>query len=104
MRLTNGAVAAMFKPVSCNRCHNGVYDIGRVEVTARYADCSMWKTPCCGSVVDDRGETGWTSRKDYEVIDKSGLDPDDRRPWRGRFSVGMDGVFYRRWPGLLVVA
>lgn len=95
MTITTGDVAAMFKPVSCNRCHNGVYDIGRVEVTARYTDCTMWKTPCCGSVVDDRGETGWTSRKDYEVIDKSGLDAGDRRLWRGRYSIDMYGMLRR---------
>lgn len=81
MRHTNGQMAAMFKPVSCNHCRNGIYDIGKVEVTARYADCSMWKTPCCGVVVDDRGETGWKSFKDYEVIDKSRLDPDDDPVW-----------------------
>ncbi|HEY9415195.1 MAG TPA: hypothetical protein VIQ30_10580 [Pseudonocardia sp.] len=53
-----------------------VYDLGTVQVTARYADCSVWKAPCCGSVVDDRGHTGWTSRKDYEHIDKANPDGD----------------------------
>lgn len=61
----------MFKPVRCN-CGQ-VYDLGSVEVTARYTDCSVWRTPCCRRTVDDRGETGWTSRKDYEVIDKNNL-------------------------------
>jgi hypothetical protein len=98
MNLTVAAVAAMFKPVSCNRRHNGIYDIGRVEVTARYTDCTMWRTPCCGSVVDDRGKTGWTSRRDYEVIDKSGLCPDDPTPWRGRNGVvDMYGRALRGW-------
>lgn len=71
-----GKIADMFQPVRCLRCHTGVYDLGKVEVTARYVDCSMWKTPCCGVTVDDRGETGWKSIKDYERIDKdAGVDP-----------------------------
>lgn len=69
-------IADMMFPVRCLRCHRGVYDLAKVEVTARYADCSMWKTPCCDAVVDDRGETGWKSIKDYERIDKdAGVDP-----------------------------
>lgn len=69
-------IADMFQPVRCLRCHTGVYDLGRVTVTARYLDCSVWRTPCCDQSVDDRGETGWTLRKDYERIDKDfGIDP-----------------------------
>jgi hypothetical protein len=56
-------------PVRCLRCHGGVYDLAEVTVTARYTDCSMWKTPCCGAEVDDRGETGWKLTKDYERLD-----------------------------------
>lgn len=62
-------IADMFKPVRCT-CGQ-VYDLGAVTVTARYADCSMWKTPCCGRTADDRGETGWKSTQDYTVIDKT---------------------------------
>lgn len=58
----------MSQPVRCRRCHAGVYDLGTVEVIARYADCSVWKAPCCGATVDDRGETGWKSIQDYERI------------------------------------
>ncbi|MEV1315420.1 hypothetical protein AB0J14_04965 [Micromonospora arborensis] len=65
----------MTSPVRCNRCRTGVYDLGTVTVTARYADCSMWNTPCCGSLVDDRGETGWKTFKDYERIDPNRQDP-----------------------------
>jgi hypothetical protein len=54
----------MHQPARCTWC-GGVYDLGTVEVTARYTDCSVWKAPCCGTVVDDRGETGWKSRSDY---------------------------------------
>lgn len=61
------------QPVRCLRCLIGRYDLGAVTVVARYADCSVWKTPCCGVQVDDRGETGWKSRADYERI--TGPDP-----------------------------
>lgn len=69
-------ISDMFQPVRCRRC-GGVYDLGKVEVTARYLDCSVWKTPCCHQTVDDRGETGWTLRKDYERIDKNAADAFD---------------------------
>lgn len=42
----------MTYPVRCN-CGQ-IYDIGRVEVYARYADCSCWMTPCCNRHEDDR--------------------------------------------------
>lgn len=60
-------VADMFQPCRCAHCGK-IYDLGKVTVTARYLDCSMWKAPCCGTPVDDRGETGWNSRKDYERL------------------------------------
>jgi len=60
-------IAEMHFPVRCAFCGR-VYDIGKVKVVARYADCSVWKTPCCGITADDRGDTGWKSRKDYERI------------------------------------
>jgi hypothetical protein len=68
-------IADMFKPVRC--ICGQIYDLGRVEVTARYTDCTVWKTPCCGRTADDRGETGWKSTKDYTVIDKSNPYPMD---------------------------
>lgn len=55
--------------VRCTWC-GGIYNLGKVEVTARYVDCSMWKAPCCGRLVDDRGDTGWKTRKDYERVDQ----------------------------------
>lgn len=73
---TRAQIADMMFPVRCLRCHRGVYDLAKVTITARYLDCSVWRTPCCDQSVDDRGETGWTSRKDYERIDKDAdLDP-----------------------------
>ncbi|OHV35394.1 hypothetical protein BBK14_33435 [Parafrankia soli] len=62
--------AGMHQPAQCAHC-NGVYDLGTVEVTARYTDCSMWKAPCCGVLVDDRGETGWKTFKDYRRLDRT---------------------------------
>jgi hypothetical protein len=75
-------IQSMFKPVRCT-CGQ-IYDLGKVTVTARYADCSIWKAPCCGRQADDRGETGWKSTKDYYPIDKSdpyGVDARGRLRW-----------------------
>lgn len=57
----------MMSPVRCLRCHSGVYDLAAVTVTARYTDCSMWRTPCCDALVDDRQ---WL-RASYEQIKKN---------------------------------
>lgn len=65
------AVEGMFSPARCAYCQ-GVYDLGMVDVIARYADCSVWKSPCCGITVDDRGETGWKSKRDYYPLDRDG--------------------------------
>lgn len=62
-------VEGMMSPVRCLRCYRGVYDLGAVEVTARYTDCSVWRTPCCRVTVDSRGaQGGWGVRADYEHI------------------------------------
>jgi len=53
--------------VRCTHC-GGTYRLGSVTVTARYTDCSCWNAPCCGTQVDDRGETGWKTLKDYARI------------------------------------
>ncbi|GAA2347399.1 hypothetical protein [Dactylosporangium salmoneum] len=58
----------MMFPVRCT-CGR-IYDLAKVEVTARYADCTLWKAPCCGRQADDRGETGWKTTQDYYRIDK----------------------------------
>lgn len=50
-------VDSMTSPVRCTFCGK-VYDLGHVEVISRYADCSVFKTPCCGRQVDDRA---WVS-------------------------------------------
>lgn len=58
-------IKGMAFPVRC-RC-GAIYDVGKVTVTARYLDCSVWKTPCCKQTADDRGDTGW-GIKHYERI------------------------------------
>lgn len=64
MKYRGNQADGMTSPVQCAYCRR-IYDLGTVEVTARYADCSMWKSPCCWVTVDDRGETGWKTKKDY---------------------------------------
>lgn len=75
---------AMHLPVRC-RC-GAVYDLGSVTVTARYTDCSMWRTPCCDIVTDDR-LPGWGGPRTYEEIDKHPSPPERRPhgmfPWEG---------------------
>lgn len=66
---TDVDVASMTSPVRCLRCYRGVYDLGTITVTARYLDCSVWRTPCCGVEVDSRGASGgWGTRADYEHV------------------------------------
>ena len=48
-------IGDMLAPVECAHC-GAVYDLGSVEVTARYVDCSVWTSPCCKRPgCDDRG-------------------------------------------------
>lgn len=52
-RVVGGPVSEMFHPGKCRWC-GAIYDGGKVEVTARYSDCSVWKSPCCNATTDDR--------------------------------------------------
>ena len=52
IRLDAEDVIGMMSPVRC-RC-GAVYDLSMVHVTARYDDCSVWRTPCCERRMDDR--------------------------------------------------
>lgn len=65
-QIDTAQVEKMFSPVRCTHC-GGEYDLGDVDVTARYADCSVWKSPCCNRTVDDR-PTGWKFRSDIERL------------------------------------
>jgi hypothetical protein len=46
-------IGAMMAPVRCNHCRR-VYDLTKTEVIHRYADCTLYTTPCCARQVDDR--------------------------------------------------
>lgn len=46
-------VSSMLAPVRCKRCAC-VHDSGPIEVVQRYSDCSVWRCPGCGVLVDDR--------------------------------------------------
>jgi hypothetical protein len=50
--------------VRCAHCY-GTYDLLDVEVVARYADCSVFTTPCCGRQADDRK---WKSLPDFTEL------------------------------------
>lgn len=50
--------------VQCAHCR-GVYQLGDVEIVARYADCTMFRAPCCGQVVDDRR---WKALPSFERL------------------------------------
>jgi hypothetical protein len=76
-------VTGMSFPVRCTRCGH-VYDLGKVTVTGRYTDCSVWKCPGCGITVDDR-PVGWGDHHYVElpkpadpvpVEELAGLNPD----------------------------
>ena len=43
----------MALPYLCTSCHQ-TYDGGHVTVVGRYADCDMWRAPCCGVQHDSR--------------------------------------------------
>jgi hypothetical protein len=67
--------------VQCARC-GGIYDLGGVETVARYADCTVFKAPCCGATVDDRR---WKSLPDITYLrDVPGapFEYEDARAWR----------------------
>lgn len=41
----------MAYPMRCKWC-GCVHDAGKVEVVQRYADCSVWRCPGCGLLID----------------------------------------------------
>lgn len=54
----------MLVPVQCNHCGQA-HDLTEGEVTHRYADCTTFKAPCCGTHVDDRS---WKSFPDFKRL------------------------------------
>ena len=75
----------MLSPVVCTHC-GAIYDLAGVTPICRHADCTTFKTPCCGRFADDRK---WKSLPDirpvqdaYQCVVFDGL---------GFQSMGMDG-------------
>ena len=60
---------AMLSPVACTHC-GSVYDLCSVTPIARYADCTVFKTPCCDRVVDDRKWKGLPDIRKVDQIDR----------------------------------
>lgn len=52
-REMRGKIMKMIVPVLCNHCSTP-YDLCDGIPIHRYQDCTVYKTPCCGRVVDDR--------------------------------------------------
>lgn len=57
-------ITGMLVPVICNHCGK-VYDLCGGNVIHRYADCTVYETPCCKIMVDDRE---YKSMPDYKRI------------------------------------
>lgn len=51
-------------PVQCTHCSE-IYDLTKVETVHRYADCTVFLTPCCRRTVDDRK---WKSLPDFREM------------------------------------
>ena len=71
----------MISPVRCTYCGK-VYDLADVETIARYADATVFRSPCCKRQVDDRE---WKSLPDFR-----------RMPDVGEVSVRGFDRFFRR--------
>jgi hypothetical protein len=54
----------MLSPVVCTHC-GAIYDLCAVEPICRHADCTTFKTPCCGRHADDRR---WKSLPDIQDV------------------------------------
>lgn len=54
----------MEERVVCAHC-GSIYDLMKVTTVARYADCTVFTTPCCGREADDRR---WKPRPDFERL------------------------------------
>lgn len=66
----SGSSSRLTHPVRCLHC-NSIYDlcgagIGDAHI-ARYADCDVFKSPCCGRTVDTRR---WKSLPDMEDVEQ----------------------------------
>lgn len=61
-------IGKMRSPVKCKLCNeeNNIYDLGLVNIIQRFSDCSVFKTPCCNKLADDRE---WKSLPDFTRIE-----------------------------------
>lgn len=63
----NVYIGKMLVPVECLRCGE-VYDLCSVnDIVHRYQDCTLYRSPCCKALVDDRE---WKSSPDIRRINK----------------------------------
>jgi hypothetical protein len=54
----------MYK-VKCTHC-GLTYNLESVKIIARYSDCTVFKTPCCNVMADDRE---WKILPDFKKVD-----------------------------------
>jgi hypothetical protein len=57
----------MISPVACNHC-GAMYDLTNTKVVHRFADCTVYDTPCCDQRVDDREFTGNPAFKRLQIV------------------------------------
>lgn len=57
--------ADMIAPVHCSYCGD-VYDLAACTPTARFADCDVFRTPCCDVTADTREWIGYPAFKRIE--------------------------------------
>lgn len=58
--------ADMRIPVECGNCGR-VYDLCAGVPLQRYMDCTVFRTPCCGHVTDDRPQ-GWCEGRGFRRL------------------------------------
>ena len=56
---------SMLVPVRCNYCGQ-IYDLTAATPITRHADCTTFKSPCCGIMCDDRM---YKSSPDFKRLD-----------------------------------
>jgi hypothetical protein len=56
--------------MQCAHCQAFFSEMAVTEVIARYADCDVYKAPCCGRTVDNRL---WKSLPDMRRVDRDEL-------------------------------
>jgi len=70
-RHSSPTAIGMSSPMRCNSCRL-VHDAGKVKVESRYSDCSMWRCPGCGLLLDDR-RMGWGNTTQLDRRDGTDL-------------------------------